>query len=70
MRIALTRKIKISLPWEGSARYLRKGTVLNASTASNLPDYESKGLLWLDHPAVDNVYGVYVERDEYRILGQ
>lgn len=47
-------------------RRVAEGSVVEASPASNQPDHEAKGLLWVDGDP--DCYGILLHADDYEVV--
>lgn len=64
--VVLTRTVKYPAAWVFCYAPITAGTVAQVVPATNLPDYEAKGLVWVNTPELkDDAYGILLESGDY-----
>ena len=69
MNVKLLKDAHYPAGWVIQWKPIRKGTIVPAVPASNLPDCKAKGLLWINTPELkDDAYGILLSREDYEIV--
>ena len=69
MKVKLLHSVRYSPNWVFNVPPIPEGAIVPVIPATNQPDYESKGLVWIDTDDLkDDPYGILLDKTDYEIV--